>query len=372
MGRNSKMNSTQSLIRLTAILSSIKKKTAELETRKKLVQEMEQSDIVLQKQQAKEEKLERQIQSHRDELKRKRDYYENELKMNEDKYEREIQKLRNQYENYRDYCHRKMNESESTIEKTIEKLEAEKDKKTLFLSDDKILKRLEIELKQLEDEHTEVFSKYSEQQQQEHTNRIKEHQEDEARREYQQRMHEQWKREQYLQELEIKKAQEEREAEEKRQKVRFEIEAIMKRENCSFEVAKDMYQYNISKQGAIFSKEKQRDDMQEQSKKIRLAYPQYKFIVSELDKEYTEKMIKLEGDALVSFFESLKPLVELKLKCEADDTLLDDKHQEMYDTLTFDQKIECWKLKSKEKRYKFIEKNKRSRVQQINDRLGCV
>ena len=62
----------------------------------------------------------------------------------------------------------------------------------------------------------------------------------------------------------------------------------------------------------------------------------------------------------------------MKLKFEEDTTLLDDKHQQMYETLTLDQKFECHKIKSKQKRYLYIQKYHKTRAEQINESLGCV
>lgn len=366
------MNSTTLMNRLTINISAMKKKELEIDKRKELIQQMEQSEVNQKKNEIKENKIDVQIESHRKKAERKRFYFENEIKNAEDKYEKIVREAKEQFEKYRNYCLNQIQNIETTTDDIIETLEKQKDISIPSFSDDKILKRLEIELKQLQDENQQLFEQHTKQSQLEFENKKREMKEEEERRLYNERMQAAWKREQYLQELAMKKAKEEKEKEEKRQKTQFEIETIMKRENCSYDVAKDMYTYNISKQGAIHSKQKQQDDIQQQSKLIRQQYPQYKFIVSELDKEYTKKMIELPEDKVKDFFETLKPLIEMKLKFEEDTTLLDDKHQQMYETLTLDQKFECHKIKSKQKRYLYIQKYHKTRAEQINESLGCV
>lgn len=186
------------------------------------------------------------------------------------------------------------------------------------------------------------------------------------------RMEENRKRELYMIEKRAEQERAEKLAEEKRQQTKNQIEALMKRENCDYETARDMFMYSLTKQGAAQVQDKKQISLHDLCKQIRLQYPQYKPIISELDREYTEKMVRLEGDALVKFLESMKPLIEMKLKFEEDETLLDDKHQEMYLDLPLDQQLECVKLKTKEKRYKYLEKVRKTRAEKINDSLGCV
>jgi hypothetical protein len=339
----------------------IHKKELEISKRKELVEQMAMSDAVIQKNQMKEDKIDNKQQFIREELNRKIDYYRNEIRKKEE-----------QFEIYKKYCLDQIEIAEQKAESSIKMLESQKSPDSVNVTDDKILKRLEIEVEQLTEERNNRYNLYLKENEAYLKNLQKERLEDLQMEEEKQRQEEHRKRELYLIEKRAEEERADRLAEEKRQRIKDQIQAIMKREQCDEQTAKDMYMYSLTKQGSQSVQQKQETNIHTLAKQIRLQYPQYKSIVSELDKEYTEKMIRLEGDSLVKFLETMKPLIEMKLKFEEDETLLDENHQEIYSDLTLDQQIECIKLKTKEKRYKYLEKLKKTRSDKINDSLGFV
>ena len=350
----------------------IHKKELEISKRKELVDQMAMSEAVILKGQAKEDKIDRQIENNKTQLEAKIMYFRNEIHNKEEKLEKDIRDLREKYENYRSYCNDQIRVLENKFEGIINHLESQKQTTNISVADDKIMKKLEIELEQLNKERNERYTTYLNENEKFIKAKQRDAMEDLRMQEEKMRMEEHRKRELFLIEKRAEQERAEKLAEEKRQKTKDQIESIMRRENCSYEVAKDMYMYSLTKQGAVQSQEKQKETLQDTCKQIRLQFPHYKYIVSELDKEYTEKMVRLEGDALVKFLESMKPLIDMKLQFDEDETLLDEKHQEIYSELTLDQQLECIKLKTKEKRYKYLEKLKKTRSQKINDSLGCV
>lgn len=362
------MNSISAILDdILSLNKTINKKELEIEKRKELIEKMASSEVVIQKNEKKEEKVESKISLQQSALENKRQYYQNEIKLAQEKCDKEMRDAQEKYEKYRTYCHQQMELAEQKTDSLIKALEQQKESSSVSVTDDKILKRLEIEIQQLRAQEKEKQERYARENDKYHKARQQEILEQYQRDEEKQRQEDYRKREMILQQQQIERAERERKAEERRKQTQMEIRSIMEKENCDYETA--CHLWGRPKQSLSV---KEKEDVEKLAKQIRIQYPQYKPYISEFDKEYIKKMVRLEGDALIQFLEKMKPLMEEKIKFEADETVLDDKHSEMYDSLTLDQKIECIKLKTKEKRYKYCEKNQRTRAEQINDSLGCV
>lgn len=354
------------------LAKSLQKKENELVKRKELMQQMAMSEVVLQKNQAKEGKIERQIEYHKSTFDAKIQYFRSEISNKEEKLEKDIRELKERYEHYRTYCNDQIKILETKLEGILQNLEHQKQSENLSIADDKIIKRLEIEIEQLKEQQKNKMERYFKEKQEETRYLQKQRLEEIQQEEEKQRQEEYRKRELAMIDRRVELDRAERLAEQRRQERQEKIKSIMKIHNCDEQTAKDMYMYNLTIDSAKTVQIQQSNDIYKLAKEIRLKYPQYKYIVSELDKEYTSKMVRLEGDALVKFLESMKPLIEMKLQFESDETALDEKHQEIYQDLPLDQQLECSKLKTKQKRYKYLETKQKTRSEKINDSLGCV
>lgn len=351
----------------SALRTQLHKKQSELEKRKELSNKMIESDIVLQKQKMKEEKVEKQIDIIKSQVDSKVEYFRLEIRLGEEKMEKEIRDAKEKFEKYRQYCYGQIEGVEKKFGSQIELLEQSKEQLTLSVADDKIIKRLEIEIEQLKEKSENKMIQSEKEREAELKVKRQERMMEIMIEEEKLRNEEHRKREQQLQERELQKAMQERKDQERREKRDGEIQAIQVENNCSIEEAR-----NIWSRPKVDSKTKERIDINKLAQQIRITYPAYKPIISELDIEYTTKMVKLEGDALLKFLETMKPLVQLKQEFENDDTQLNYEYTQLYDKLSIDNKITCIKLKTKEKRYKFLDKFKKTRVDEMNDGFGCV
>lgn len=376
----------------SSLNATLSKKQSEIEKRKELIQQMPTSEAVQAKNQLKESKIDRQIEGYKTTLDSKLEYYRKEISMSEQKMEKKVQEARDamerkvkdaekEFENYRTYCHTQMNLLEQKYETTIKTLEGSKETVSVSVADDKILKRLEIEVKQLQEEYNQAIARAEAESNAEHRARVRDAQEMAMLEDQKRREHEYFLAERARQEEQMMKQREEQRKEEKRQEREQQIQQIMKQNNVSYEVACDVFktQNHASKDNviAVVNQMKQQEALKERDKQmtqIRVEYPQYRKILIEIytDQEYTNKLLRLPKEKVVEFLETMKPLIEALQKFEDDETLLDEKHQGMFDNLSLDTKLECIKLKDKQKRYKFIEKNNKTRVEKINDNLGCV
>lgn len=224
---------------VTSFDKAIHKKELEISKRKELVEQMAMSDSVMEKNRMKEDKIDNKQQFIREELNRKIDYYRNEIRKKEE-----------QFETYKKYCLDQIEIAEQKAESSIKVLESQKSPDSISVTDDKILKRLEIEVEQLTKERNERYNLYLRENEAYMKAKRKEMLEEIQMEEAKQRQEENRKRELYLIEKRAEEERAERVAEEKRKRTRNEIEAIMKREECDYNTAKDMFMYGISKKGA--------------------------------------------------------------------------------------------------------------------------
>ena len=361
------MTSIDFLNQYAALCKTLEKKNLEIEKRKELVTKMADSEVIQQKIQRKENKIDTKIDSQKQQLEAKIDYFKNEIRLREEKMEKEVRDAKENFEKYRYYCHKQIEQLEKKFEGIIQSLECQKEDTLLSVSDDKILKRLEIEVQQLEGQCQEKYQKYLQLQKEEAKTRQKQALEELRLEEEKARIEEHTKREYALQMAQIQKDREEREREEKRKQRDLQIQEVMKKHNCDYNEA-----YQIWSRPSVSLEEIQRQNRNEAMKEIRKQYAQYKVILNELDVEHQNKLIRLTGDALVQFLETLKPQIELKLKFEKDETWLDDEHQDLFQDISLDKQFECMKIKDKAKRHKFLDKFKKSRVEKINILHHCV
>ena len=359
--------SISSLDEIMMINKNISKKELEIQKRKELMQQMAQSEAHLLKQQKKESKIDSKIQSQKQQLESKIQYFQSEIRHHEEKMEKIIRDARDQFEKYRSYCHSQISVLEQKYEGIIQGLEGAKEE-VPSISDDKILKRLEIEVQQLNEAVKEKRERYFKEQDEQmramRRERLLELQmeEDKVRRE------EERKRELAMQQREIERLEKERKEEQKRDQRKAEIEAIMIKERCDYVKACEIWSLP-----PIDPEVKERQDVEKIMKQLRISYPFYKSTISELDLPYRRRLARLTEDTLiVEFLEKMKPLIEEKLKLEEDPLFLDDAHNEIYNELPLDTQLQCIKIKDKMKRYKFLDKYKKTRVDRINDELGCL
>ncbi len=361
------MSSFDLLNQHVALCKTLEKKNLEIDKRKELVTKMADSEIVQKKQSIKDSQIERKIQSHHEELKRKREYYTNEIKKAEEKFEA-----------YRLYCHQQMEMLEQKTDLVIRSLESQQETPTLSVSDDKILKRLEIEVQQLEEQKNEKYQKYLLLAKEEEDARLRDQRERVRMEEYNERMKKHYEHEMAMAAFQAKKEAAEREEEVRRQRKKEErekeIQSIMSKHKCNYDQAQEMFIYRLANPVPVKSTEDiQRQNRNEAMKEIKKQYPQYKSVFNNLDVEYQNKLICLTGEHIVQFLETLKPQIELKLKFENDETLFfNDEYYDLYTDLTLDQQLECVKIKDKTKRHKYLDKFKKSRVQKINESHNCV
>jgi hypothetical protein len=345
----------------------IEKKKLEIEKRKELISKMTESEVLQLKLQKKETKIDTKIGSQKQQLEAKIDYFRNEIRLREEKMEKEIRDARENFEKYRSYCHGQMEQLEKKFEGIIQGLECQKEDSVLSVSDDKILKRLEIEIQQLEDQQKTKQERALQLQAQEAKARQREALEEFRLQEEKIRMEDQRKREYALQMARIQLDREERERQQKRDQRDLEIQEVMKKHNCEYNEA-----YQIWSRPTVDPEEIQRQNRNEAMKELRKQYSQYKVVLNELDVEHQNKLIRLRDVDIVQFLETLKPQIELKLKFENDETWLDDEHQDLFQDLTLDKQFECLKIKDKAKRHKFLDKFKKSRVDKLNELHNCV
>ena len=350
-----------------SLTKQLSKKRLELQKRKELNNKMVESDIVLQKQKIKEAKIEKQIETIKSQLDSKVEYFRLEIRLGEEKMEKEIRDAKEKFEKYRQYCYGQIEGVEKKFGSQIELLEQSKEQAASSIADDKILKRLEIEIDQLKELSEKKMTQYEKEAKEELAAKRQEMLLQMQMDEEKQRLEDHRKKQQQLQERELQNSINERKKQEKKEQRESDIAAIMENQQCSYEEA-----IQIWSRPAINPKVKEKQDIEMLTKQIRLTYPAYKPIISELDIEYQSKMVKLEGDALLKFLETMKPLIQLKQEFENDVTVLDEYRFEVYNNLSLDNQIACIKLKTKEKRYKFLEQFKKSRVDKINDDFGLV
>jgi hypothetical protein len=184
-------------------------------------------------------------------------------------------------------------------------------------------------------------------------------------------MEEMRKRQLALQEAQVQNERAEREREEKKEQREKEIRLIMKQHSCDFDEAYQIWSRPNVDIEAV-RREKQNNDIKENIKRIKKEYPDYKFILQELDQEHRKKAVGLSGESLLQFLETLKPQIQQKLKFEKDETWLDDEHFNIYFDRTLDEQFQCMKIKDKLKRHKFLDTFVKSRVEEINESLHCV
>lgn len=362
------MNSILTLLdESSSLAKQIKKKTDEIEKRKELIEKMADSEIVQQKTEFKENKIDSKISQQQSTLDSKRQYYQNEIKLAQDKCDKEMRDAQEKLEKYRMYCHQQMELLEQKFDTSIKALEQQKDTSILSVSDDKILKRLEIEIRQLEEQKRIKDLMYEKESKEFASAKKREMLEQYALEEEKQRQEDYRKRELALQEASIKKAVEDREREQKRQEREEEIQSIMKSRNCSHEKA-----FDIWRSPKVSEDVKEKQDVNAQMKQIRIQYPEHKLIWSELDGEYKKRVVRMNEEELIAFIATMTPLLQAKLKIESEVTFLDDIHEELYESLSLDLQFQCIKLKDKAKRYKFLDKYKKTRVDEINESFDCV
>lgn len=361
------------LTKASSLQSEITKKEKEIEKRKELAEQMSQSESLKQKNQLKENKIDAKIQKEQTTLESRRDYFHREIKAAYDKMEKTIQDAKDSFENYRTYCLGQIESLEKKTNANIELLEQSKESSS-SVNDDKILKRLEIELKQLKEDHQRTWALYDKEntallkaKQQEYLNQLQMEQE-------KLRMEENRKRELALQERRIQQQEDERKRQEKRERTRLEIHKIMMDYGCSQDEAQIIWmnQNNnpISKEDILL---KRRQNIAKRRSEIRKLHPEFKYVIDELDDEYSAKLIRQSDDQILPFLTKMKPLIDLKVAFDKDETLLDDDHTQIYmEKLTLDQQLECIKLKTKKQRYKYLDSFQKLRSEEWNDSLGMV
>lgn len=357
-----------------SLLRKIQKKENEIEKRKEMIQQLPLNQAILQKQQHRDNSINNKVDNIKKTTDAKIQYFRKEIESKESKLQQDIRDLQDRFDSYKQYCLNQIENIESKQVYEINKLESMKDAPIVSLSDDKLLQRLEIELKQLEEQYNEENNRLIKERQQEHENRVKDEKERQYNEQMKQRRDELWKQEKARQEKQEAEERQKRKDEEARQERQEKIQQLMKMHGCDLETATQMYMYNLTRESAqvYVKQDMSHAEIYSKAKEIRLKYPDYKNIVSELDKEYTAKLARLSEDQVVSFLEKMKPLIEAKLEYEEDETNMDESHQEMYDDLTLDQKLQCVAFKTKEKRYKFLEKNKKLKSDRVNAAFHCV
>lgn len=357
---------------IESLWTQIRKKEQEIEKRKELATKMMESSVVVQKLQQKESKIESKIEGHRTELQRKRDHYEAEIKKAEEKFE-----------TYRAYCLRQIETAEEKAEASIKLLEQEQQQlqSGMSVAEDKALKKLEIELSQLQERMTTTqqtlekeSNAYSEYKRKEQLAQLQ-------MEEYQQRLKDQIAKEEAIQQQQIRQAEEERKKEERRKRTQEEINDIMKRAGCSYEQAVSMWQSRTYPTGnqVVNRDEEERKRIIARMRELKDKYKTTEFlpVLRALDIEFQKKVVRLEEPDLDKFLKEYKPQIEALTKFENDPLALNEEYEEKFSDLNLDEQLECIKIKDKLKRHKFIDKTLKSRVvktrvDKINEQHGCV
>ena len=166
-----------SMFKQVAIQKSIETKRKEIEKRREVMETTSSTNVSRKKDEAKIEAIDSKISSKVNTIDKTIDYYKNEIEKSEKKFnndidnlrkklETEIEKLESKFTLYRSYCQDGIRREQEKKDLLTEPLEKKKELLQQIMEkseeDDKVLVRLKVEMKQLQEEEKETQKRYLE------------------------------------------------------------------------------------------------------------------------------------------------------------------------------------------------------------------